>query len=138
MAPEPEQVMTANENREATQKPANWLALLRRFLLEPHASVQEIGKKRRAQLLAIITLLLTVAYLSALVAGPPSYVDLVILLIFTTVAYGFSRTPYYQIGTYFFCFGFTAFAYITLLLGTATSYTAAVTSTVHVALLVAS
>jgi len=130
--------MTLNENTKPPQRFAKWIARLAGFMINPHPSIQEIGEKSRAQLLAIITLLLTVAYLWALISKPSSYTDFIALLLFTAIAYGLSRTPYYEIGTYFFCFGFTAFAYITLLLGTATSYTSAITTTVHISLVVAS
>ncbi len=130
--------MTVNESLKITQRPRNWFARLWGFLIIPHPAVQEVGERRRSQLLAIITLILTVAYIWALITRPGSYLDFIVLLLFTAIAYGFSRTPYYEIGTYFFCFGFTAFAYITLYFGTATSYTSAVTTTVHIALVVAS
>ncbi len=130
--------MTLNENPKTIQNPANWFARLLGFLINPHPSVREIGEKRRAQLLAIITVILTVAYLWALITRPTSYSEFLALLLFTAIAYGLSRTPYYEIGTYFFCFGFTAFAYITLYLGTASSYTSAITTTVHISLVVAS
>jgi GAF domain-containing protein len=130
--------MTLNESPTTKQNPANWFARLRRILINPHASVQDIGEKRRAQLLSIITLILTIAYLWALISRPNSYSEFVALLLFTAIAYGLSRTPYYEIGIYLFCFGFTAFAYITLYLGTASSYTAAITTSVHIALVVAS
>jgi GAF domain-containing protein len=130
--------MTLNENPRTTEKSATRLARLLGFLINPHPSVQEIGEKRRAQLLAIITLILTAAYVWALISKPDSYNEFFALLLFTAIAYGLSRTPYYEIGTYFFCFGFTAFAYITLYLGTANSYTSAITTTVHISLVVAS
>ena len=130
--------MTLNENSNTTQKSANRLARILGFMINPHPSVQEIGEKRRAQLLAIITLILTVTYLWALISKPDSNNEFFALLLFTAIAYGLSRTAYYDIGTYFFCFGFTAFAYITLYLGTASSYTSAITTTVHISLVVAS
>jgi GAF domain-containing protein len=130
--------MSLNQKPYSIQNPENWFARLWGFLTNPHPSVQEIGGKRRAQLLAIITLILTVAYLWALISGPSSYTEFVALLLFTAIAYGLSRTPYYEIGAYFFCFGFTAFAYITLYLGTASSYTSAITTSVHISLVVAS
>jgi len=107
-------------------------------MVNPHPSVKEVGEKRRAQLLAIITLILTIAYVWALISRPDSYGVFILLLLFTAVAYGLSRTPYYEVGTYFFCFGFTAFAYLTLYLGTASSYSSAITTTVHISLVVAS
>jgi GAF domain-containing protein len=131
--------MTLNENLEKIQQnTGNGLARLWAFMISPHPSVQEIGEKRRAQLLAIVTLILTLAYVVAIISKPSSSADFVVLILFTAIAYAFSRTAYYEIGTYLFCFGFTAFAYITLLLGTATSYTGAITTTVHIALIVAS
>jgi GAF domain-containing protein len=107
-------------------------------LINPHPSVQEVGERARAQLLAILTLILTVVYGWALISRPESYNEFFALLIFTIVAYALSRTPYYRIGIYFLCFSSTAFAYSTLLLGTASSYSSAITTTVHVSLVVAS
>jgi GAF domain-containing protein len=130
--------MTLNKDSETIQTPAKWFARLWGSLVNPHPSIQDIGEKRRAQLLAIITLILTVAYLWAMLSRPNSYAEFVALLLFTALAYGLSRTAYYEIGVYFFCFGFTAFAYITLYLGTASSYTSAITTTVHISLVVAS
>src|SRR5215213_5856384 len=130
--------MTSNEYQDTTQNPASRLRHFLSFMVNPHPSVKEVGEKRRAQLLAIITLILTIAYVWALISRPDSYGVFVILLLFTAVAYGLSRTPYYEVGTYFFCFGFTAFAYMTLYLGTASSYTSAITTTVHISLVVAS
>jgi GAF domain-containing protein len=130
--------MILNENPETIQNPVNWFARLWGFLVNPHPSVQEIGEKRRAQLLAIITLILAVAYLWAMISRPNSFSEIIALLLFTAIAYGLSRTPYYEIGTYFFCFSSTAFAYLTLYLGTASSYTSAVTTIVHISLVVAS
>src|SRR6266508_4765027 len=130
--------MILNDNQETNQNPVNWFARLSRFLVNQHPSVQEFGEKRQAQLLAIITLILTVAYILAMISRPNSYSEFVALILCTSIAYGLSKTRYYEIGTYFFCFGFTAFAYITLYLGTASNYTSAITTTVHISLVVAS
>jgi GAF domain-containing protein len=130
--------MALNETSRTTEKPANWFSQLWMFLTSPHASVRGVGERERAQLLGTLTLILTAAYVSALMSGPTSYIEFAVLLFFTIVTYLLSRTPYYQIGTYFFCFSFTAFAYMTLFLGTASNYTSAITTTVHVALVVSS
>jgi len=108
------------------------------FLINPDPSVQEIGEKARAQLLAILTLILTIAYGSALISRPKSYTEFIALLAFTIIAYFLSRTSYFRLGIYFLCFSLTAFAYITLYLGTASSYSSAITTSVHVSLVVAS
>lgn len=130
--------MTLNESSKTIQKLTKWFARLLKFLIDPHPAVLEFGERGRAQILAIITLILTIAYAWALLSRPSSYLDFIALLLLTAIAYGLSRTRYYEIGTYFFCFGFTAFAYLTLYLGTATSYTSAISTTVHISLVVAS
>ena len=130
--------MTLQQIPELLRNPASGWARLWGPLVTPHAAVQEIGEKRRAQLLAIVTLILSLVYLWAMISRPKSYNEFIALLLFTGIAYGLSRTSYYRTGIYIFCFGFTAFAYITLYLGTASSFTSAITTTVHVSLLVAS
>jgi GAF domain-containing protein len=130
--------MALNETPSITQKPASLFSRLWVFLFNPHPSIQEVEERSRAQLLGVLTLILTLSFVAALISGPSSYADFIVLLLFALVTYAFSRTPYYRIGTYFFCFGFAAFAYITLFLGTATSYSSAITTSLHVSLVVAS
>lgn len=130
--------MSVNTPQIETEESVSGFTRFWMFLISPHPSVQEIGEKARAQLLAILTLILTVVYAWALVSRPESYNQFIALLVFTIIAYVLSRTSYYRIGTYFLCFSFTAFAYITLYLGTASSYSSAITTSVHVSLVVAS
>jgi len=131
--------MTLNATPKARpEESRNWLTRFWMILTDPHPSVQDIGERARAQLLSVLTLILTVAFLWALITRPYSYDELIALLVFTGIAYVLSRTPYFQAGIYFFCFSFTAFAYLTLLLGTASSYSSAITTIVHVSLVVAS
>src|SRR5918995_356579 len=130
--------MILNGTPTPTEEPRSGMARFWMSLINPHPSVQEVGERARAQLLAILTLILTVVYGWALISRPESYNEFFALLIFTIVAYALSRTPYYRIGIYFLCFSSTAFAYSTLLLGTASSYSSAITTTVHVSLVVAS
>jgi GAF domain-containing protein len=130
--------MAMNETTTYAARLMNGLRRFSMLLIEPHPAVQEIGERARAQLLAILTLILTVVYGWALISRPSSYNEFLALLFFTFIAYVFSRTPYYRIGIYFLCFSFTAFAYVTLYLGTASSYASAITTSVHVSLVVAS
>src|SRR6266498_115296 len=130
--------MKMNDFSKTTDQRVGWLSRVGEFVAEPHPSVHEVGERRRAQLLAIITLILAAGYVAALLSRPKSYGVLIALFLFTAMAYGLSRTRYYRSGTYLFCFGFTAFAYITLFLGTASSYASAITTTVHISLVVAS
>lgn len=130
--------MTLNETPKVAIDNPSWLRRLLMLLTEPHPSVQEVEEKTRAKLLAILTLILSALYIAALISRPQSYTDFIVLLVLTGLAYLLSGTPYYRIGTYIFCFGFTAFAYVTLFLGTATGYTSAITTSVHISLIVAS
>ena len=130
--------MSSDQISVTTKEPAAGFAWLWALLTRPHPSVQEIEERTRAQLLSILTLILTVIYVGAILSGPTSYAIFVILLVVTIATYGLSRTPYFRIGIYFFCFSFTAFAYLTLPLGMATSFSSALTTSVHVSLVVAS
>ena len=130
--------MALNNTQNTTEQSVSGFTSLLMFLSGPHPSIQEVGEKARAQLLGIVTLILTIVYFWALILSPESSNDFIALLFITALAYALSRTPYYRIGIYFFCFSFTAFAYITLFLGTASSYSSAITSSVHVSLVVAS
>jgi GAF domain-containing protein len=130
--------MAFNDTRDMTEHPISGIKRLLTFLSSPHPAIQEIGERARAQLLGMVTLILTIMYFAALVLSPETYNDIVALLFIAILAYALSRTLYYWIGIYFFCFSFTAFAYITLFLGTASSYSSAITTSVHVSLVVAS
>lgn len=90
-----------------------------RYLTEAHPSVREIGERRRAQLLAALSLILTVSFVLALLSSPVSFTIFDILLALTLASYLLSRTRYYRVGAYFFSFGFTSLAFITIYLGTA-------------------
>jgi GAF domain-containing protein len=130
--------MTENETPNTTVMSANWLGKLWGFLTNPHPSVKEIGEKRRAQLLATISLLLTGTFILALVSRPGSSGTFLILMIVSIVSYILSRTAYYALGSYFFSYGLTAVAYLTLYFGTASGFETAISSTAHAALIVAS
>ena len=130
--------MAFNDTRDMTEHPTSGFKRLLTFLSSPHPAIQEIGERARAQLLGLITLILTIMYFVALVLRPEAYNNLIAFLFIAILAYALSRTLYYRIGIYFFCFSITAFAYITLFLGTASSYSSAITTSVHVSLVVAS
>ncbi|HET6594501.1 MAG TPA: GAF domain-containing protein [Anaerolineales bacterium] len=130
--------MELNKTRTTSEQAISRFTRLLTFLISPHSSVQDIGERARAQLLGIVTLILSAVYSWALIVRSGSFSDFIALLFITILAYTLSRTPYYQIGIYLFCFSFTAFAYITLLLGTANSFSSAITTSVHVSLVVAS
>lgn len=130
--------MTANETSTTPTMAAGLFARLRDLLIDPPASVQELGERRRAQLLAILTLIMTAGLLLGWSVAPYQSVDFGTLIAITSIAYALGRTTYYRTGIYFFCFGFTAYAFAALYLGTVSSYSTALTTNVFVALVIAS
>jgi GAF domain-containing protein len=109
-----------------------------RFLTEPNASVVEVGERRRAQLLAALSLILVVAFTLAVFSRPRTFGVFFYFLGITLIAYVSSRTRLYDVGAYLFTFGFTAVAYIDIYTGRANSIETSITSIVPISLILAS
>ncbi|MBI3162558.1 MAG: hypothetical protein HYZ23_08610, partial [Chloroflexi bacterium] len=107
-------------------------------LIAPHSSITVIGEFRRAQLLAIVTLVLEILFVVAIFFGPKSLGVFLTLGIVTLVSYTLSRTEYYRVGTYLLTYAFTAVGYIRIFNGTASSIESSVASTVHISLIFSS
>src|SRR5687767_13747326 len=103
-----------------------------RFFTEPHRSVTEVGEKRRAQLLATITLILVAAFTWVLFSNPTALGTFAALYALTLIAYVLSRSPYYHVGAYFFSYGITSLAFLSLYFGTASSFDSAITNIAHI------
>ncbi|HRQ22808.1 MAG TPA: hypothetical protein PLF42_05180, partial [Anaerolineales bacterium] len=116
----------------------NLIARLWRQLIEPPPSLTSVADRRRAQLLSIITLILSLLFIVALIYGPSSYGAFLILTGITLISYALRRTRYYRAGNYLFTYAFTALAYMRIFMGTAESIEAAVVSTVHISLVFSS
>ena len=128
--------MAFNKSTQAT--PVNRITRIWRLLTEAHPSITEIGERRRAQLLSALSLILFVSFTWAVLSSPSSFTVFIFFLGITLLAYIVSRTSYYRIGAYFFSFGFTSIAYISLYNGSANSVDTAIASTVPIALILAS
>jgi GAF domain-containing protein len=115
-----------------------WYTRFFKVFIEPHPSVVDLGERRRAQLLSSLTLVLSAAFTWGLLSGPTSYGTFVILLMTTLLSYGLSLTRYYRLGAYFFSYGITLVTYLTLYLGIASGFATSITTTAHVALILAS
>ena len=109
-----------------------------RFLTEAHPDIQDIGERRRAQLLAALSLILVGAFMLALLVGPESVGIFYALFGFTLIVYILSRSKFFNAGAYIFSFGFASFAYVTIYLGTANTVESAVNAFVPVAVLLSS
>ena len=111
---------------------------LANLLIEPHPSIQDQGERRRARLLSSLALILSGAFIWGLLSSSGNRCVFVILLIATTISYGLSRSRYYPVGAYVFSYGITLVSFVSLYLGTAGSFGSSITSTAHVALILAS
>ena len=107
-------------------------------MIEPHPSVKAIGEVHRAQLLAILTLILSAFLFSALLSRPRSIGVFLILGSITLTSYVLSRTKYYRLGAYIFTYAFTAIGYIRIYQGTANSIESSIFSTVIISLIFSS
>ena len=125
-------------NNTKQEKTANLITRFWRLLTEPHPSVIEIGERRRAQLLAALSLILVIAFTLALLSNPRTLGVFFFFLGITLIAYIASRTRMYSIGAYFFSFGFTSIAYINIYNGSANSIDTSLSSIVPISLILAS
>jgi GAF domain-containing protein len=131
-----EQDLSMNNTKQ--EKSANVFSHIWQLLTEPHPSVVEIGERRRAQLLAVLSLILVIAFTSAILSNPKTLGVFFFFLGITLVAYISSRTRIYSIGAYFFSFGFTSIAYINIYNGSANSIDTSLASIVPISLILAS
>jgi len=125
-------------NTTKQEKTANIITRIWQLLIEPHPSVIEIGERRRAQLLAVLSLILVIAFTLALLSNPKTFGVFFFFLGITLVAYVSSRTKMYGLGAYFFSFGFTSVAFITIYNGSANSIDTSLSSIVPISLILAS
>jgi GAF domain-containing protein len=125
-----------NDNTKGTQP--NMLMRFWLFLTEAHPSVKDIGERRRAQLLSALSLILVFSFILAVASSPQTISVFLFLLGITLVTYVASRTRFYGVGAYFFSFGLTSVAYITIITGSANSIDTAISSIVPISLILAS
>ena len=125
-------------NRTPQETRSNMFARAWRVLTEAHPSVIEIGERRRAQLLSALSLIFVVSFIVAILANPRSFTIFFIFLGITLIAYIASRTRFYRVSAYFFSFGFTSLAYITIYTGSANSIDSSIASIVPISLILAS
>lgn len=107
-------------------------------LTAPHPSIKAIGEIRRAKLLSILTLILSILFISVTFFSLRNFGMFLALGGIALTSYTLSKTKYYRIGTYIFTYAFTAIGYFRIYQGTATSIEASIVSTVHIALIISS
>jgi len=108
------------------------------FLTEAHTSIVEIGERRRAQLIAGLTLGTSLLVMAALLANPSAPETFIALLTLSLVSFSISRTRYFRLAAYFFSFGITSDAFINIYSGSARSIESTITGLVPIALILSS
>src|SRR5512133_2467386 len=129
--------MTLNEAPITTRNSASGFGRFWKFLTSPHPSVTEVGEKRRAQLLATVSLILSTGFLLGLLLGG-SFGPFITLLIISLITYSLSRTRYYSVGAYFIAYGFMSLAYLMLYFGMTSGFESDITTIAYTAVIVAS
>lgn len=130
--------MSMSDITDTTEARTSWISRAWQFLSRPHPSIEEVGERRRMRLLTMISLILTGLFILALFFWPSSSSSFIGLFIVTGISYGLSRTRYHRVGAYFFSYGITSLAYISLFLGTVGSFEAAITTYAYTAIIAAS
>ena len=111
------------------------------WLVEPHASVTEIGKRRQTRLASGLTLIFTLFSLIGVLAAAsqPERSTGNIALAFSAlvglIAYILTRTPYYQVGGFIFVLGVSFSAYFSIATGGARTFSGTIYSFVPLALI---
>ncbi len=113
------------------------LQLLQRSI-QPHPSVTSTEEIRRAQLLAILSLIQLIFVILGLISSPNSYGVFIGLGLVAVTCNLFSRTRYYKIGTYILSYFITGIAYVRIFYGATDSVDLAVSASVHISLVLAS
>ncbi|MBI5942911.1 MAG: GAF domain-containing protein [Chloroflexi bacterium] len=109
-----------------------------RSVTAAHGSLQDLGLARRAQLLNVITLLLTLAFAFGLASQPRSVVLVYSLLSVSIVSFLFGKSKYPRVGILLFSLGFISITYLSLFLGLASGFLTSVLAVVPISLIVAS
>jgi len=107
-------------------------------LFNPHLSITNIGKRRRAQLTAILSFILSVALGIGLFFGPSALTTFLILFIIALLSYLLSRTKYYLVSAFLLTFGILVNAFLPLYLGTASNFYTSIYTIAPLAFILAS
>jgi len=125
-------------NQTPLTKTSNMFVRIWDFFTDGHSSLTDIGDRRRARLLASVTLVLLLFFAWAMLSNPSSLPTFIALAVITFISYILSRTSYYRIGNYFISYSITSLVYLSLYIGAASSFNNAIATTAHVAIILAS
>lgn len=107
-------------------------------LFSPHPTVTNIDKKRKAQLTATLSFILTVALGIGLLFSPSALITFLILFVIALLSYFLSRTKYYLVSAFLLTFGILANAFLPLYFGTASNFLTSIYAIAPLAFILAS
>ncbi len=113
------------------------LSFLQR-VIQPHPSVTNTDENRRAQLLAILSLIQLIFVALAGLFSSASFGVFIFLGLIAIFCYILSRSRYHKVGAYILSYFITSIAYVRIFYGTTDSIELAVAASVHISLVLAS
>jgi GAF domain-containing protein len=129
--------MTLNKTATTSPTSVNGIGQIWGFLTNPHPSVTEAGEKRRAQLIATVSLILSTGFTLGILFGGKFWA-FTTLFIIAIVSYGIGRTRFYNAGAYIIAYGFTTLAYLMLYFRMAGGFESDITTIAYAAIIAAS
>jgi len=106
-------------------------------LFSPHPSITDVGKRRRAQLAATLSFILTVVLGNGILFGPSAITTFLIIFSIALLSYLLSRTKYYLVSAFLLTFGLLVNAFLPLYFGTASNFLTSVYSITPLAFILA-
>ena len=107
-------------------------------LFSPHSSMSDVSERRKAQLTAILSFILSITLGVGLLFGPNAIATFISLLTVALFAYFLSRTKYYLVSAFLLTFGILANAFLPLYLGTASNFYTSIYTIAPLAFILAS
>jgi len=107
-------------------------------LFKPHSSLTDVGKRRQAQLTAILSFILSIVLGVGLLFGPNAILTFITLLAIALLSYFLSRTKHYLVSAFLLTVGIMVNAFLPLYLGTASNFYTSIYTVAPLALILAS
>lgn len=130
--------MTLPTQEHSLEKQPSIFKRLGSYLFSPHPSITDVGESRRAQLIAILSFILSVALGIGLLFGPSAITTFLILFAIALLSYLLSRTKYFLVSAFLLTFGILINAYLPLYFGTASNFFTSIYTIAPLAFILAS
>ncbi|MDX9990998.1 MAG: GAF domain-containing protein [Anaerolineales bacterium] len=108
--------LTTQPSSPATPRATIWQKFAD-LLIAPHRSITDVGRQKRARLTAGLIVVIALAATAGALAGQGANLPyLLVLLAMSLVAYLFSRTKFFEFGSFIFLLALSAIPFITILI----------------------